>query len=312
MIVKAILPTLMALMLTAGPVMAQDKGTLDPHPLPPLANPDDPKTPAKQLFGRRTTAAKMDTHVIGFYAKGCLAGGEALPINGPTWQVMRLSRNRNWGHPSLIRFLERLSGKGAKLGWPGLLVGDMSQPRGGPMITGHASHQVGLDADIWLTPMPARELTREEREEMSATMAVAPSRLDVDPAVWTPAHAALIRAAAEDPKVQRVFVNAAIKKALCRQAGGEGDWLNKVRPYWGHDYHFHVRMVCPPDSPACKPQDPVTPGDGCGKDLDWWFRDAVIHPQPAPPPDPTKPVKPRPQTTMKDLPSACRAVLAAP
>ncbi len=180
------------------------------------------------------------------------------------------------------------------------------------MITGHASHQVGLDADIWLTPMPKRELSREEREETSATMAVAPSRLDVDHSVWTPAHGALIKAAAEDPKVQRVFVNAAIKKALCRETGGEGDWLNKVRPYWGHDYHFHVRLVCPSGSPDCKPQDPVPAEEGCGKDLDWWFRDAVIHPKPEPPPDPTQPRKPRPQTTMKDLPAACRAVLAAP
>jgi penicillin-insensitive murein endopeptidase len=310
MIVKTILPALMALTLAAGPVTAQDKGALNPQPLPALAHPDDPKTPAKQLFGRRTTPAKLDTHVFGFYNRGCLAGGEALPVNGPTWQVMRLSRNRNWGHPALIKFLERLSGKAAKLGWPGLLVGDMSQPRGGPMLTGHASHQVGLDADIWLTPMPDRELTREEREEMSATMAVAPSRLDVDPKVWTPAHGALIKAAAEDPKVQRVFVNAAIKKALCRDAGGDRDWLNKVRPYWGHDYHFHVRLTCPSDSPNCKPQDPVPPGDGCGKDLDWWFRDAVIHPKPEPPP--VTPPKPRPQVTMKDLPAACQAVLAAP
>jgi penicillin-insensitive murein DD-endopeptidase len=310
MIVKTILPALMALTLAASPVTAQDKGTLNPRPLPALAHPDDPKTPAKQLFGRRTTPAKLDAHVFGFYNRGCLAGGEALPLNGPTWQVMRLSRNRNWGHPALINFLERLSGTAAKLGWPGLLVGDMSQPRGGPMLTGHASHQVGLDADIWLTPMPNRELTREEREEMSATMAVAPSRLDVDPKVWTPAHGALIKAAAEDPKVQRVFVNAAIKKALCREAGGDRDWLNKVRPYWGHDYHFHVRLTCPSDSPTCKPQDPVPPGDGCGKDLDWWFRDAVIHPKPEPPP--VTPPKPRPQVTMKDLPAACQAVLAAP
>ncbi|HEY2138260.1 MAG TPA: penicillin-insensitive murein endopeptidase [Xanthobacteraceae bacterium] len=297
--------SLILLALTAVPVLAQDKGTVDPQPLPPLANPDDPKIPARQLFGRRATPAKMEAHVIGFYSKGCLAGGEALPINGPTWQVMRLSRNRNWGHPNLIKFLERLSGKAAKLGWPGLLVGDMSQPRGGPMITGHASHQVGLDADIWLTPMPDRELTREEREEMSATMAVAPSRLDVDPKVWTPAHFALIKTAAEDPEIQRIFVNAAIKKALCREAGSDRDWLHKVRPYWGHDYHFHVRITCPPDSPACKPQDPPPPGDGCNE-LGWWFRDAVIHPEPE------QPQKPGRQTTMKDLPAACKAVLAAP
>jgi penicillin-insensitive murein DD-endopeptidase len=295
---------------TGGAALAQDKGSLNPRPLPALAKPDDPKTPAKDLFGRKTTAAVMKAQTIGFYSKGCLAGAAALPINGKTWQVMRLSRNRNWGHPKLIELIEHLSEKGAKVGWPGLLVGDMSQPRGGPMLTGHASHQVGLDADIWLTPMPNRELTRIEREEMSATMMVAPDRKDVDPNVWTPAHTALIKAAAEEPAVERIFVNAAIKKALCREAGDDRAWLNKVRQYWQHDYHFHVRIHCPADSPECKPQQAVPPGDGCGKDLDWWFTDAVLHPKPPPPP--TTPPPPRPQVTLNDLPPACRQVLHAP
>jgi penicillin-insensitive murein DD-endopeptidase len=289
--------------------LAQDKGSVSPKPLPPLANPDDPKTPAKELFGRRGTAVAQPPRTIGFYAKGCLAGAEALPINGRTWQVMRLSRNRNWGHPMLVRYLARLSEKGAQLGWRGLLVGDMSQARGGPMLTGHASHQVGLDADIWLTPMPPRELTRQEREEMSATMVVASDRKDVDPNVWTPAHAAIIKSAAEDPLVQRIFVNPAIKKALCRDKDPDRSWMNKVRAYWGHDYHFHVRLHCPADSPDCKPQEPVSAGDGCGKDLDYWFTDAVLHPKPSPP---TTPSKPRPPLTMADLPPACRQVLTAP
>jgi penicillin-insensitive murein DD-endopeptidase len=314
MIARRPLKTLFSAALLASafgaPALAQDKGSLSPRPLPVLAKPDDPKTPAKELFGRKTTAAAMKAQTIGFYSKGCLAGAAALPINGKTWQVMRLSRNRNWGHPKLVAFLERLSEKGAKVGWRGLLVGDMSQPRGGPMLTGHASHQVGLDADIWLTPMPDRELTRVEREETSATMMVAPDRKDVDAHVWTPAHTALIKSAAEEPEVERIFVNAAIKKALCREAGDDRAWLNKVRQYWQHDYHFHVRIHCPADSPDCKPQQAVPAGDGCGKDLDWWFTDAVLHPKPAPPP--TTPPPPRPQVTLNDLPPACRQVLHAP
>jgi penicillin-insensitive murein endopeptidase len=292
---------------TALPASAQDRGTLDPKPLPPLAHPDSPSTPAKELFGRKTTPANMQTRSIGFYSHGCIAGAKALPIDGKTWQVMRLSRNRNWGHPRLIGVLERLSAKAAKRGWPGLLVGDMSQPRGGPMLTGHASHQVGLDADIWLTPMPDRKLTRQEREEVSATMVVARDRLDVDPKVWTPAHAALIKTAAQEPEVDRIFVNAAIKKALCRTAGQDRDWLQKVRPYWGHDYHFHVRIACPEGETACEAQPPVPPGEGCGKELDWWFRDAVLHPPP-----PKEPPKPKPALTMAGLPPACRQVLIAP
>jgi len=172
---------LLAALIAPNTVGAQDKGTLNPQPLPPLAHPDDPKTPAKELFGRKDTPAPLQSRTIGFYSKGCLAGAKALPINGRTWQVMRLSRNRNWGHPKLVAFLERLADQAPKTGWRGLLVGDMSQPRGGPMITGHASHQVGLDADIWLTPMPNREFTRLEREEKLATMVVRDDREDVDP-----------------------------------------------------------------------------------------------------------------------------------
>jgi penicillin-insensitive murein endopeptidase len=294
--------------LAAADASAQDKGTLDPKPLPPLAHPNDPKTPAKDLFGRRATPAAMPVKSIGFYAKGCIAGAVALPITGRTWQVMRLSRNRNWGHPNLVRFLVRLSAKAATVaGWPGLLVGDMSQPRGGPMLTGHASHQVGLDADIWFSPMPDHELTRQEREDMSATNVVAADRMDVDPSVWTASHRKLIQLAAEDPDVQRIFVNPAIKKALCREAGSDRAWLGKVRPWWDHDYHFHVRIACPANDPECTPQPPSPPGDGCGKELDYWFTPAVLHPPP-----PKEPAKPSAPITLADLPAACRQVLQAP
>ena len=100
--------------------------------------------------------------------KGCFAGGVAIATDGPTWQAMRLSRNRRWGHPTMIKLIEKLSRDAVADGWPGLLLGDISQPRGGPMLTGHASHQIGLDADIWLTPMPDRRLSASERETMSA------------------------------------------------------------------------------------------------------------------------------------------------
>jgi penicillin-insensitive murein endopeptidase len=281
---------------------AQDKGTLNPEPLSPLAKPNDPHTPARALFARKTAAAALPPRSIGFYSKGCLAGAVALPVNGETWQVMRLSRNRNWGHPVLIQFLEGLSERAARSGWPGLLLGDMSQPRGGPMLNGHASHQIGLDADIWLTPMPDHEFTREEREEKMATMVVARDRKDVDPKVWTPAHVALIKAAAEDPQVNRVFVNTAIKKALCRDAGNDREWLRKVQPWLGHDWHFHVRLNCPPDNPECEPQPPRDAGDGChSKEMHRWSSDTL--------PDGSS--NPRP-TKLADLPAACRQVLNAP
>jgi penicillin-insensitive murein endopeptidase len=266
--------------------------------------PPSPNAVAKEVFGRAKQAADLAPRAIGFYSRGCLAGARALPVNGATWQVMRLSRNRNWGHPDLIALIERLAKRAPAVGWPGLLVGDISQPRGGPMLTGHASHQIGLDADIWLTPMPDRTLSREERETISATSMVADDWNDVDPSKWTPAHTAIIRAAALERGVERIFVNAAIKKALCRDAGRDRAWLNKVRPYWGHNYHFHIRIACPQGQPGCRDQDAVPAGDGCDASLDWWFSEEARRPPKTPP-------KPRPPMTMAQLPPECGRVAVA-
>ncbi|BCP51522.1 penicillin-insensitive murein endopeptidase [Kaistia sp. 32K] len=263
-------------------------------------------TPAKVLFGDVKTPIPLEARAIGSYAKGCLAGAVALPVNGPQWQAMRLSRNRNWGTPELIAFTEKLAHDAkAKDGWPGLLVGDMGQPRGGPARTGHASHQIGLDVDLWLTPMPNRTLSRDEREKMAATSMVNEKERKIDRSVWTMGQQKLIRRAALDPRVARIFVNPAIKKALCEGAGPDRAWLNKVRPWWGHTYHFHVRLDCPPGMASCVPQKAPPPGDGCGPELDAWLQP----PKPTKPTQPTKPtVKPRPMM-LADLPAACRQVL---
>ncbi|QCI64989.1 penicillin-insensitive murein endopeptidase [Phreatobacter stygius] len=290
----------------AAPAFAQDRGTVNPRPLPPLANPNDPSVPAKEIFGRATGAAPMEARAFGFYSRGCLAGATALSVNGDAWQVMRLSRNRMWGHPEMISFLERFARQVPRLSsWPGILVGDISQPRGGPMITGHASHQIGLDADIWLTPMPRRPLTHEEREVTSAVNMVRTDRLDIEPSTWTAEHLKVIRAAATDPRVERVLVNAAIKKALCREATGNRSWLAKVRPVPGHNYHMHIRITCPAGSAACRPQDPPPSAEGCGAELDWWFTDEVLNPRPNPN------WRPPPPITMAGLPDACRQVVVA-
>jgi penicillin-insensitive murein endopeptidase len=299
-----ILAICLALGVAAAPAFAQDKGSLTPRSLPPLSNPNDPSVPAKELFGRRDKPAALEAGSIGGYARGCVAGAAAIPADGPTWQVMRPSRNRAWGHPQLIDFLQRFATRIPNVnGWNGLLVGDISQPRGGPMITGHASHQIGLDADVWLTPMPDRRLSRAEREEMSATNVVRGDWLDVDPAIWTPQHTALIRAAASERSVARIFVNPAIKKALCREAGDDRSWLRKVRPMFGHNYHFHIRLACPAGDSHCSDQDPPPGGDGCGAELAQWFTPRMLNP---------KPGKPRPPLVMSNLPAECRQVLSAP
>ena len=227
-VVKLLCSALCLLATVALPAHAQDPGTLNPEPLPPLPNANSPMTPAKELFARKTMPLPMPPRSIGSYADGCLAGAVALPVSGPTWQVMRVSRNRYWGNPSLVAFIERLADNAKKVGWNGLLVGDMSQPRGGPMLTGHSSHQIGLDVDIWFTPMPDHELSPQEREFDMALNMVAKDRRDVDPEVWTEERTAIVRAAAQDPVVTRIFVNPAIKRAICPAAGSDRSWLSKV------------------------------------------------------------------------------------
>jgi penicillin-insensitive murein DD-endopeptidase len=266
---------------------------------------------ARDLFGAKTTAAALAPRAIGWYAKGCLAGGVHLADAGPDWQTMRPSRNRAWGHPKLIRLLKRLATEAKqKDGWPGLLVGDIAQPRGGPMLTGHASHQVGLDADIWLTPMPNRVLTPKEREDIQATSMLDKTSLAVDPKVFTAKQVALIKRAASYPEVERIFVHPAIKKALCQAAGKDRHWLAKVRPLWGHYYHFHIRISCP--NGGCRAQPPVSGDDGCGKEVDNWLKEIKKSLNPKEPKTVEGSASAKRKITMDQLPAECTAVLDSP
>ncbi len=270
-----------------------------------------PNNAAKRIFGTVAGPASMEARAIGSFARGCLAGAKALPVDGEAWQVMRLSRNRQWGHPDLISLVERLARRAPKEAqWRGFLVGDISQPRGGPMLTGHASHQIGLDADIWLTPMPERKLSREERETMSATNLVRADWMDVDPERYTKSHLALIRLAAREKIVNRIFVNPAIKVALCRDAGADRAWLAKVRPMWGHNYHFHIRVACPASDASCVDQPLPQDEDGCGSELtDWLKKQYIAMHKPKKPPGPKRDPKPPVKIwTLDDLPDECRQI----
>ena len=279
------------------------------------------QTPARQLFGAKWDAAKLPAAVYGTYHRGCVAGAEKLEDEGPTWQAMRLSRNRHWAHPELIETVKKLSRDGKSVGWNGLLVGDLTQPRGGPMISGHASHQAGLDADVWLTPMPDRLLTTEERESVSATSMLAKTEDDqlthqeIDKELFTEAHANIIRIAAQYENVERIFVHPTIKRELCRQNPKKPKWLGKVRAQFGHHYHFHIRLGCPKGSRSCKPQAPI-PSYGCDQaTMDYWFKVAYAPKQTANPKrhsaeKPSKPNKKR-NIRINQLPKQCINVLTS-
>jgi penicillin-insensitive murein endopeptidase len=239
--------------------------------------------------------------VHGFYNRGCVAGARSLRIDGRGFAVLRPQRNRYWGHPSLVSFVRDLAQRVARAGSV-LLIADVGQPRGGP-VTGHASHQLGLDADIRLLMPPRTAITPDYRAKPPNFSMLTPDKKAIDRSRWSKRQIALIRAAARDARVDRIFVNPVIKRALCRAVTAERGWLAKVVPWYGHHAHMHVRLRCPKDSPGCVRQKALPPGTGCGKALAWWFRKVTVKPRRSTP-------KPRKKRRKPPLPRACQTVLA--
>ncbi|WP_203523511.1 penicillin-insensitive murein endopeptidase [Sodalis sp. dw_23] len=232
---------------------------------------------------------------IGAFANGCIVGARPLQLEASNYQVLRPDQRRYFGHPDLLLFIVRLSNQVRNLGLGEVLVGDMAMPAGGRFSSGHASHQSGLDADIWLQT-PRQRWTAQELLKPQPLDLVAANGRDVNPRLWQPQTMMLIKLAAQDSDVTRIFVNPAIKKQLCRVAGPDRAWLNKVRPWFGHRAHMHVRLRCPADSRECQDQAPPPAGDGCGAELESWFL-------------PPKPGKPPVKKAPPPLPPSCQALL---
>jgi penicillin-insensitive murein endopeptidase len=256
-----------------------------------------------QEWGQVSTPTAGPPQSIGFYTAGCLQGAQALPLDGPGYEVIRISRNRYWGQPVTLDFIKTLSVKVRAAGQAPLYIGDIGQPRGGPAVSGHASHQTGLDADLWFERQPGPPLAPAQRENPRLRSLVRADDNGIDDGVFTQQHVTLLRLAAEMPQLDRIFVNKWIKQRLCQTVNGNRAWLNKLVVWVGHDEHFHIRLHCPPGNPQCKPQAGYYADDGCGEPLDLWF---TRPPVTLPPPDaPQAPYRPK-------LPAACAAVLKAP
>jgi penicillin-insensitive murein endopeptidase len=240
--------------------------------------------------------------VIGRDGAGCIAGAVRLPDTAPGLQTIRIARSQFWGHPSLIAGLKLYGERAIAAGLPDLYVGDLSGPRGGPLRGGHFSHQLGLDADVWLDVAPPHPvLPLAAREDVLPPGLVRPDGRAVDPARWRPGHVTLLRVAAGLPNVDRVLVNPAIKRKLCEDVTGDRAWLRLIRPWYGHSAHMHIRLRCPSDQPACVQAPPPPPGDSCDASLQWWFDQLDAPPRP-----------PGPPAARPALPAACAAVMAAP
>ncbi|WP_131974193.1 penicillin-insensitive murein endopeptidase [Cricetibacter osteomyelitidis] len=236
---------------------------------------------------------------VGSHSNGCIIGAQALPGKGDGYQVIRINRNRFYGHPDMISYLQRLGKKAKNAGLPTMLVGDIAMPGGGRFLTGHASHQIGLDADIWL-----RMGTMSDKDAINSDgkglLVVNRATQRVDDKIWNSNHFNLIKLAAQDSQVSRIFVNPAIKVKLCQTERADRSWLQKIRPWYAHDSHFHVRLTCPKGAVYCENQAPVPAGDGCGAELYSWFE--PVKPS-------STPAKPK---VLPPEPALCQQVINSP
>lgn len=235
--------------------------------------------------------------VIGSYTAGCVQGAQALPMEGPGFQAVRRQRQRFYGHPQLLSYIQELAQRVAAHNLGRLFIGDLGQARGGPTPTGHRSHQTGLDADIWLWFDPSKpRLTEEEQATYPAASMLTTDHQQVDRRYWSARQGEVLRLASTFPDVERIFVHPVIKQAVCEQFANAA-WLQKLRPWWGHHEHFHVRLRCPEGDPECTRQEPVADGHGCGSELAWWLSEGIHQSSKGP------------GTTEVQLPAACQDVL---
>jgi penicillin-insensitive murein endopeptidase len=230
--------------------------------------------PVKNPWHDVTSPSQGAPRSIGDYSGGCVSGASALPLDGEGYHVVHPERHRNYGHPMLIDYLQTLGRAVHAKSLGSILIADLGQPRGGPAPSGHSSHQTGLDVDIWFwSPEGIKEqaLTQSEREALKARSVLAGKSLNDN---WTARTVEVLKMAASDPRVTRIFVSPIIKRELCEKTEGDRTWLGRLRPWYGHDDHYHVRLACPADSPDCTKQAAQASGDGCAE-LDWWFDEAA-------------------------------------
>jgi penicillin-insensitive murein DD-endopeptidase len=253
---------------------------------------------ADRRWSKVQTPAPGPSQAIGNYSNGCLRGARPLEKRGKGFRVMRPQRHRHFGHRQTLAVIRDLGRAARKRRLPTIGVGDLSQPRGGPARGGHASHQVGLDADIWYAIDPAAT--------EPAPLAMVDETGLLITAAWGPDQVQLVQLAARDRRIDRIFVNPVVKRALCESATGDRSWLRKVRPFWGHDHHFHIRLACPAGNRRCKPQEPLPPGDACDEAARWLSPDAQTE------------LAERREVyrsrigTQPDLPSTCKRLLGPP
>lgn len=239
-------------------------------------------TPKPNAWSAIETPLPAAPQPVGVYSNGCQIGAQILPPHQAGYYDIRRTRHRYFTQPQTIQLIKTIGAYVHQQTGLNMLIGDSSQPIGGPMSYAHASHQNGLDVDIYFAAIPDQETPPKDYPvQMVVDKAAGTMNLNL----WQPAYRDALYAAATYPQTARIFVNPIIKGYLCATEKNTA-WLRKVRPWWGHDEHFHVRLNCPAGAAHCQSQAPVPAGDGCTADVQHWIKDqsnAILHPKPAQP-----------------------------
>ncbi len=236
---------------------------------------------------------EAESESIGSYANGCLEGAQPLPLQNEGYQVVRSERGRYYAHPKTVGFIQDLGKLSAQQLNKQLLIADISLAKGGRFAHGHSSHQTGLDIDIWLRLLN-KKLTKQQLKKPYSISLVDKNSFTIRDKFWQDAHFELIKATAQDLRVSRIFVNSVIKEKLCALETADDSWLRKVRPWWGHSAHMHVRLYCPKGDKNCIAQPEPKEGSGCGYEVESWR---------------LKPTSPKKKPPAKVIPEQCSMML---
>ena len=236
---RRFLPAATALVLAPAPIarLLVGGGTatvplppiaLGPTPLPHLA----PLAPAEAARGGGSSVMPevvwRDSISLGLPYHGRLIDGVQLPVSSPYWTTWDPALDRvpdrgyrRYGSAKLIHLLMAVTKEfhDAHPGAARLVIGDISRLGGGPLDE-HASHQNGLDVDVYYP--------RRDRLEAAPTTV---GQVDI------PLSQDLLNLfLAARPEF--VFVGPHLVPQLHGPAG-------VVEPLVGHDNHMHVRIYPP-------------------------------------------------------------------
>lgn len=195
-----------------------------PATLAPLPEATGPNPAARDAEAVYPKIHWRQSRAIGLPHAGRLVGGVRLPVEGPDWvtwdPVLHRVPNRAsrlYGTDDLVRLVITVveEYRRAHPDAPRVVIGDLSHRRGGA-INEHASHENGLDVDIYYPRLDHR--------------------------LAAPKHVRLVdRQLAQD--LADRFVRAGATVVFVGYRTGLRGPAGVVVPYAGHDNHMHVRIA---------------------------------------------------------------------